>query len=137
MIPSRCAKWTYVPPIALGWLISGCSPNGPVMHQVTGKITFEGQAVKEGSITFEDPKTGAAQRAELTPDGSYSIQLQEGNYQICIEPLMVERTTKADTPPDLTYKKADDIPAKYRSTAEAGLKHTVTGPGTYDLDMKR
>ncbi len=137
MTQLRCVKWTPVLSIALGWLVSGCAPSGPVIHQVTGKISFEGQPVKEGSITFEDPKTGAAQRAELNADGTYSIQLQEGNYQICIEPLVVERATKADTPPDHTYKKADNIPAKYRATAMAGLKHTVTGPGKYDLNMVR
>ncbi len=126
-----------VPLVALIALVSGCSPSGPVMHEVTGKITFGGKPVKEGSITFEDPKTGASQRAELTTEGTYTIGLQDGNYQICIEPLMMERKSNADTPPDYAYKKADDIPQKYRSTAEAGLKHSVSGPGTYDLDMKR
>lgn len=137
MIYSLRAIWILVSLIAVNSVLSGCGPSGPVMHTVTGKITFDGKPVKEGSITFEDPKTGAAQRAELTPEGTYTISLQDGNYQICIEPLMVERKSKADTPPDYIYKKSDDIPEKYRATAEAGLKYTVSGPGTYNLDMKR
>ena len=61
--------------------------------------------------------------------------LVNGNYKVSVEPLMEERATKADTPPDYVFRKVDDIPPKYRSGAESGLNYVVSGPGTYDVDM--
>lgn len=94
-----------------------------------------GKPIKEGSITFEDPTTGLADQAKLQDGAKYEIKLVNGNYRVSVEPLMEERTARADTPPDYVFKKADDIPARYRSGAESGLTHTVSSPGEFNVEM--
>src|SRR4051794_9843879 len=40
--------------------VSGCGPSGPKMHEVTGTVTYDGEAVKTGDINFvpEDTTQG-------------------------------------------------------------------------------
>jgi hypothetical protein len=113
----------------------GCGPSGPVMHKVTGKVTYMDNIVAEGAVVFEDPTTGMADRVELKAEGTYEIKVANGTYRVSVEPLLVEAKSKVEGPPDYQYKKVDNIPQKYRSGVESGLKHTVSGPGTFDIAM--
>jgi hypothetical protein len=117
-------------------LLAGCGPAEATKFKQTGTVKFNGTAVPEGAVMFEDPTTGTAERVELKPDGTYEVELNSGNYQVTVEPLMVE-TKPADGPADYQYKKVDNIPEKYRSGASSGLKHAVTGPGKFDIEMKK
>lgn len=38
---------------------------------------------------------------------------------------------------DLRGAIDDNIPEKYRSGASSGLKHAVSGPGKFDIEMKK
>src|SRR6478752_4016759 len=53
-------------------LVPGCS-TGPAKGEVQGKITFKGQPVKEGTVTFLNTKEGGAAEAQIK-DGTYVIQ---------------------------------------------------------------
>ncbi|MEQ1830664.1 MAG: hypothetical protein ABL921_32230, partial [Pirellula sp.] len=43
-----------------GVFIAGCGPSGPAIGEVSGKVTFKGQPVKEGTVTFMNPTEGGA-----------------------------------------------------------------------------
>lgn len=118
-------------------LVWGCSPSGPTKHKLVGSVQFNGVTVSEGALVFEDPSTGSAERIELASNGTYSVLLSSGKYRVSVEPLLAEAKAKVEGPPDLQYKKVDNIPEKYRSASTSGLSHDVSGPGEFNVLMKK
>jgi hypothetical protein len=119
----------------LGLLALGCSP-GERPITVSGKVTYQGQPVTEGSVQFNDPKTGRGGQFDLGTDGSYQGTLPPAEYAVIILPpeLKVESRTG---PPDFQYKKVKNIPEKYRSTATSGLLAAVSADkAVHDFEMK-
>jgi hypothetical protein len=120
-------------------LVPGCS-TGPAKGEVQGKITFKGQPVKEGTVTFLNTKEGGAAEAQIK-DGSYIIQggAAVGDYdKVEIKPLMeLKDTDPGKTPPAPVEKPAPDIPAKYRMQGiNNPLKATVkAGKNEINFDM--
>jgi hypothetical protein len=110
------------------FMAAGCGSAGPVSHEVKGQVTFQGQPVTEGRITFEDAASGFANSASLDATGAFTLALQDGNYQVSIEPPLVQIGGTPDTPPDEGYKEVDNIPEQYRRADTSGLTAQV-GPG--------
>ena len=115
--------------------LSGCrSGERPVA--VRGKVTFQTQAVTEGTVQFNDAKTGHGAEAELGPDGSYQATLPPGGYSVVILPPLLMVESKGG-PVDPQFKKVRNIPEKYRSTATSGLAVAVgANKAVHDFDMK-
>jgi len=69
--------------ITLTMLHAGCArPVG----SVTGKITYQGKALKGGSVCFVSTDGGVSFSAGITDDGTYTIpELQGGSYKVCVE----------------------------------------------------
>jgi hypothetical protein len=115
-------------------VLIGCSTaERPVA--IRGKVTFQGQAVTEGTVQFSDPKTGHGAEVELGLDGSYEATLLPGEYTAVVLPplLMVSK----GGPVDPQFKKVKNIPQKYRSTATSGLAAAVSTDKTvHDFEMK-
>ena len=53
-------------------LLMGCGPDYPDCVPVSGKVTFEGEPVTQGTITFY-PDGGRAAMGEIQPDGTYVL----------------------------------------------------------------
>lgn len=68
---------------------TGCGGDGIVRHQVSGKVTFQGQAVQTGAVVFE-PDASVGQIAPTTfariADGAYETEHAEspttGKYKV-------------------------------------------------------
>jgi hypothetical protein len=120
--------------LALG--AGGCG--GGNRGVVTGKVTYHGRPVTEGTIQFIEARTGHGAEVELGPDGSYQATLPPGSYNVVVlPPLVVVEMKRMDTPPDTVYKKVANIPAKYHSTATSGLTAVVGDDQTsHDFDLK-
>ena len=105
---------------------SGCGGSeGEVeTYEIAGTVTSGGQAVEEGTISFEDPQTGSAGQAELGDGGGDEIEVPAGSYRVAIEPPMVEVTAPA-TAPHLSYKEMPSIPERYRTSSTSGLETRV------------
>src|SRR5262245_9162414 len=93
---------------------SGCGSDGPGRFNVTGKVTFRGQPVEEGKITFEDPAAGQVNSADLGAGGGYSVELAAGDYQVSVSPPLIEMPGTRDSPGDTVPKNVKNIPKKYR-----------------------
>jgi hypothetical protein len=119
-------------------LIPGCS-SGPVKGEVHGKVTFKGQPVKEGTITFLNTKDGGAAEAAINADGTYVVQRGAvvGEYdKVEIKPLMeMKDTDPGKTPPSMVEKPAPNIPAKYRQQGSTPLKASVK-PGKNEINFE-
>jgi hypothetical protein len=113
----------------------GCS-SGDRPIAIRGKVTFQGQPVSEGTVQFNDEKTGHG---------------PAGDYTVLIVPPMLAVESKGG-PPDPQFKKVRNIPNKYRSTGggrppagrvipghvvTSGLRVTVSADKTlHDFDME-
>src|SRR5437773_2488660 len=81
--------------------LAGCQ-SGPARGDVRGKVTFKGQPVTEGMITFINPNGGEGGEMKLGPDGSYEIPrgLPVGDYIVLVTPLIIKvDTSPGKTPP--------------------------------------
>lgn len=126
-----------------GWLLltvlAACG--GPAKGQVSGKVTFRGQPVREGKITFLPQGPGNPAEADLQSDGSYRIEtidggLVVGEYRVLINPpVVLVDTDPGKSPPSPMEKPVKDIPMRYRNV-NSPLKVTVQpGPNTFDFDL--
>jgi hypothetical protein len=119
--------------------LPGCS-SGPVKGEVFGKVTFKGQPVKEGTVTFLNTKDGGAAEAAINADGTYLVQggAVVGEYdKVEIKPLMeMKDTDPGKTPPSKVEKPAPNIPAKYRMQGTTPFKATVkSGKNEFNFEM--
>ena len=69
----------------------GCGPSRPETATVTGKITFQGKPVPEGTIIFY-PENGRSASGRIQADGTYTLTTFEkgdgailGNHTVTIE----------------------------------------------------
>ena len=115
------------------WALGCSSGDRPVV--VRGTVTFQGRPVAEGTVQFNDAKTGRGDEAPLGPDGSYTATLPAGTYAVVILPPMLPGESPHG-PPDPRFKKVANIPEKYRSTATSGLTATVSAErARHDYDL--
>jgi hypothetical protein len=124
--------------LGLAWLaIFGCGGDKLARVKVNGKVTYQGQPVQEGEITFEDPAAGQVNSSPLGSGGAYSVELPAGDYRVSIAPPLVESKGTADSPPDMVPKKVKNIPKKYWVQESSGLKAQVAkDKRTIDFDLK-
>jgi hypothetical protein len=114
-----------------------CS-HGPPTGDVYGKVTFKGQPVKEGRVTFLNPKEGGAAEALIGKEGAYAVPgVALGDYLIEIAPLVqIVDTDPGKSPPAPMEKPARDIPLKYRQQGKTPLRATVKqGKNEINFDM--
>ncbi len=125
-------------PLISALLMPACS-SGPTKGEVHGKITFKGQPVKEGTITFLNTKDGGAAEASINRDGTYVIQggAVTGEYdKVEIKPLMeLKDTDPGKTPPAPVEKPAPDIPAKYRMQGPNNPLKATVKPGKNEINF--
>lgn len=124
--------------VAMSFGLLGCS-GGPAPDPtapVTGKVTFQGAAVSEGMVNFDDAKRGNAGSAKLSADGTYSMKgVVLGDYAVFITPLQVDAPVDATKPPPPPANPAN-IPEKYRDAKTSGFKSTVkAGANKADFEM--
>lgn len=139
----RVSAWkTVVPLLVAGLLVLvpcwvGCGGSQAARRNVTGKVTFQGSPVEEGTVTFENTATGTTGSAQIGAGGQYSIQLPDGSYKVSVEPPLVETGGTSDTPGDMEYKPMENIPEKYRTTRSSPLSVEVSSSKTtHDLEMQ-
>jgi hypothetical protein len=134
----NCARLTFVAVILS--LDVGCAQK--LETSVSGKVTFEGQPMQQGEITFFQAATGEVAQGTLGDGGAYSLatadkELSPGEYHVVIAPI---RTYEKVTGPEGTdYKMVEtggeSIPEKYRDRVNSPLKATVA-PGMNDVDFE-
>ena len=104
-------------------LAAGCgSAEKPI--DISGKVTFKGEPVTEGSVQFIEDRTGRGAEVDLGPDGRYKARLFAGEYKVVVTPpYLVDMSSGMPNP---YYKKVKNIPKKYHSTATSGLTAVVS-----------
>jgi hypothetical protein len=124
--------------VAVFLSLVGCGKKTP-SGEVSGHVTFKGQPVSEGRVTFESQQSGIADEALLNNDGAYAIKkpLPVGDYQVYVIPLIVREKADPKGPVVGVEKPALNIPDKYRRISTTDLKATVKeGKNEHNFDMK-
>lgn len=114
-------------------LVSGCASSaaGPAgsMLPVKGRVTYKGQPLKEGSISFRPEDDGRGAHGRIEPDGSFVLTtFKEGDGASAgIHRIAVRGTNK----------KGEPVPIKYWDAGPNDTKVTV-GPETteYSINLK-
>jgi hypothetical protein len=119
----------------------GCSKPGPPKFPVSGKVSFKGQPLKEGMVTFYTKDDGAY-AATIDASGTFVIDkgLKEGQYRVYVEPPPEVMTPPPrGGPPNTPPKVYENVPQKYRQAATSGLLATVepkTSGNKFEFDLK-
>lgn len=123
-------------------MTAGCggADRGP-QAQLTGKVTFVGQPVPEGTVQLAKVGGGAGAAANINSDGSYRVvavdPLPPGEYQIVIVPPMIEDASNPNSSPVQKPKEMEQIPTRYRTAKTSPLKATLKeGANTADFDLE-
>jgi hypothetical protein len=111
---------------ALLFALAGCDSS---MTVVKGQVTFDGQAIEKGAISFYpvDGKTKTA-GGEIKA-GAYSVQVPVGQMEVRISmPKVVGQKKLYNTPDSPTYPMhAEALPEKYNMKSELKLDVTAGG----------
>ena len=115
----------------------GCTGTPP-SGEVTGKITFEGNGVVEGVVSFQS-ENGTGGDGQLKTEGAYTIKaLPVGEYNVTVHPLVVRENDPKTGVEAGIEKPAPDIPFKYRTVGTSDLKAKVeTGKNVINFELKR
>lgn len=123
----------------------GCGSSTPE-GEVTGVVTYRGQPVPGGVITFISDR-GTPATAFIDPTGHYRVKAPAGMAKVTVNNLMLrkgqataglrlrppEGAAPATPVPEGSYKP---IPEKYLSADKSGLTWTVRpGEQTYDIPL--
>jgi len=122
-------------------LLLGCGE--PVSEDISGKVTFQGEPVTEGMITFFKPSSGEVAQSVLGEGGQFvlpasqSRDLTPGEYKVMIMPLSV-RDPSGDSimgGEKIVEKGGKSIPMIYRHRDKTPLRVTLPSDDPYDLEM--
>jgi hypothetical protein len=115
--------WLCALAVALAWTAAGCSM-GPAVGTVTGDVTFDGQPVKDGHLTFT-PVDGKGQTGGAAiVDGKFKAeQVPATKMKVEIHGNKVIGKRKAyDTPESpMMDEIAELLPPKYNFNSELTL----------------
>lgn len=110
-------------------LATGCGGGGAKTVKVSGKVTFNGEPVREGQVVFKRA-TDQKEWSGAIKDGAYELSCEEGNMKV---EIVASRTIegKFDTTSNPGHKEPVRemyIPKKYNSestlTAKVGASST-------------
>jgi len=124
---------------SISFVLAACNSGDKLArYRVTGKVTYQGQPVEQGEITFEDPTAGQVNSSPLRSGGGYSLELPAGDYRVSIAPPLIETKGTGDSPPDKIPDPAvKNIPKKYWRQESSGLAAQVAkDKKAFDFDLK-
>lgn len=131
--------------VALCFLsLGGCSSNRPVMGDLDGKVTLDGQPFSAGRVELRDAKTGISAAAELQPDGTFKVitppdgGIRVGTYAVVVLPPPPAPVDPIESAKGVQPKvEPSKIPQGYREFATSGFSIKVEkGPNHADFAMK-
>lgn len=127
---------------------AGCGSSYPRCVEVGGRVTYRGQPVKDGWVSFTPVNQTSGEKlmrpasGNLQADGSYIMKtfregegVLPGEYAVTIAAFdysgEVDRKTTADNRPD--RRLPSTVPLKYASPVTSGLKATISADATRQL----
>ncbi|MDB5385017.1 MAG: hypothetical protein JWM11_663 [Planctomycetaceae bacterium] len=124
--------------VLLTCFVLGCGSgsDAPPTFSVSGTITFDGQPVKSGEITFESDEKGVAPDAGPITDGKFSLKAKEGKKLVKIRAMreVPGKATKGAMGEDISAKE-QYIPARYNEKTEL-VESVEAVSNSFDFTLK-
>jgi hypothetical protein len=139
-------------------LVIGCAgdPNKPKLGKVSGKVTYKGQPVTKGAVSFvptggAGTQSGQSALGEIGPDGSYTLTtFQKGDGAVLGQHTVTVQAREEnpeiegkgmpipDAKGQVKIKPAKSlIPEKYATTETSPLRFTIQeGNNVCDIELK-
>ena len=113
---------------------AGCGSGASLTGSVSGKVTYNGQPLTTGVVTFVNDETGSGASGDLDSSGTYSIgSIRTGEYNVRVH----MRPPRPEAPPQGAGTWRLNIPAKYQDARTSGLTATVkAGKNTADFGLQ-
>lgn len=131
----RC-DWKALQLLGLVFLspISGCAPQPETQH-VSGYVSYKGNPVARGVITFFPTAGGRPLTGTTNDEGHYQVQLPAGDYAVAVQSSAnLPKDYKEGDPPPLP--DPDAVPAKYRHQKNSRLTAQVPKqPGPHEINF--
>ena len=132
----RYCPWLLALAICWGCAKSGELPTAPV----TGKVTYKGKPVPNGTVMFV-PEKGPAATGEIGTDGTYTLTTYSKNDGAVLGKHKIAVTALADMsgrmPEDRNPLPPPIVPEKYLDQDKSGLTREIKeGPNTVNLELK-
>jgi hypothetical protein len=110
---------------------AGCRDTGPRLYSVSGKVTFDGNPIETGEITFAPVGGAGRPDSGLITNGSFELKVTQGSKIIKISAVSNDPKLVGPPPPDMPpggfNPPREYIPERYnfQSTlaAEVEAKH--------------
>jgi hypothetical protein len=129
---------------AAGLFAPGCGPSGPEMGRVSGRVTYKGEPLTQGTISFvpTDPARRSG-NSRIRSDGRYDLQTAEpgdgaevGEYRVIISGRDAKLLDQVRAPGE-PVKLETKIPEKYEKADQSGLTATVkSGSNERNFDLE-
>ena len=122
---------------SVAWL-AGCSGDGKMA--IKGEVTFKGQPLKDGTITFY-PVSTETQAGTAISDGKYEIKrelgLVPGKYRVSISSPDGQTPTDPKVPPGPSgnFTSKDRISAEWNLNSKKEVDVTAKGPNQFDFPI--
>jgi hypothetical protein len=144
-----------IPVALLLTLLCGCGSGLPERGKVTGKVTFNGKPVPEGTVTFY-PATGRSASGRIQPDGTYTLTTFDEGDGAIVGPndVTIEAVRFAGAPRAKSFEEEIAtvkgakvsssgamnaqwlVPEKYSIRGQSGLTREVkSGTNTIDFTL--
>jgi hypothetical protein len=121
----------FIPLSLLGFGILICTGCGKQVASVSGTVTFKGEPLKAGNVTFYSTDGTYSQGGAIGQDGTYTIpSLYTGDYKVCVETDSVKPSTKFQPPPPNNAKSKTDAGTKVKEN----LPEVVPPEGAHKSD---
>ena len=140
-ISQRCAANIAIVALILFTLpTSGCGPSNPLDRQaVSGTITFGGEPLAQGSISFEPTAPEGVTSGAAVIDGWYDIPayqgLPQGTYVVRINTSKSDEAAIAALPPGTPEPPGIElIPPSY-NTESQHLVEVISGSNQFDFTI--
>lgn len=126
-----------------GWLATGAAcvllqlvgcGGGTATNIVTGKVTYQGNPIPQGTINFR-AADGKLFGGGLSADGGFEFELPDGDYEVRVDaPAPMPSGWKEGDPLPTNHKRL--APLKYANFGSSGLIASISAdPSTHQLDF--
>jgi hypothetical protein len=135
-------------------LVLGCTskPKPPEFTEVKGTVLFQGKPLPGGRVTFVSVTGNWSGAGNIDDKGNYKLEAPVGEVKIGVDNTMLSPPSRkgpqppaakpmlkrpGSEEPDQFKGHYVDIPEKYHSPEESGLKHTVAkGAAPFDIRLE-
>jgi hypothetical protein len=124
-------------------LVAGCGSKDPDREPVTGVVTFKGEPLSWGKITFTPVDSGVKTKGGATiKGGKFELPkaegLHPGAYKVAVEyvpPPEPDRSPGSGEGP-AAGRQPIEIPAKYNSDTELRADVKAGGPNALEFNLR-